>query len=77
VSFRIRDTGIGIKESDLGTLFEPFRQLDSRIARQHDGTGLGLAICRGLVDMLGGEINAVSRLGSGSTFTFTIPRVWT
>lgn len=71
--FRIVDTGIGIRESDLDQLFLPFRQLDSGITRVHEGTGLGLAICRRLSDLLGGEIGASSEWGKGSVFTVVIP----
>lgn len=74
VRFRVTDTGIGIKEADLKTLFLPFRQLDTGLTRQHEGTGLGLAICRRLAALLGGEIQVQSHFGSGSTFIFTIPR---
>ncbi|MCX6900738.1 MAG: PAS domain S-box protein [Verrucomicrobia bacterium] len=70
---RITDTGIGIKPDDLATLFQPFRQIDSGLSRNHEGTGLGLAICRRLADLLGGEIRAESEWGKGSTFTFTLP----
>lgn len=69
----VRDTGIGIAERDLSTLFEPFRQLDSGLARQHEGTGLGLSICRRLCELLGGEIRVVSEPRVGSTFTVVIP----
>jgi PAS domain S-box-containing protein len=67
------DTGIGIKPEDMRTLFEPFRQIDTGLARQHEGTGLGLSICKKLVGMLGGEIWVESEWGVGSTFTFTLP----
>ena len=71
--FRVLDTGIGIAEDELAQLFQPFRQVDSGIARQHEGTGLGLAICRRLAGLMGGEIAASSRLGGGSEFTLTLP----
>ncbi len=71
--FRVLDTGIGIAEDDLAQLFQPFRQVDSGIARQHEGTGLGLAICRRLAGLMGGEIIAFSRIGEGSEFTVLIP----
>lgn len=71
---RVVDTGIGIRPEDMGKLFEVFRQIDTRLARQHEGTGLGLSICKKLVGMLGGEIWAESEWGVGSTFTFTLPR---
>lgn len=70
---RVTDTGIGIKPADLPTLFQPFRQLDTGLQRQHEGTGLGLAICRRLAELLGGEISAASKWGSGSEFTVILP----
>lgn len=69
----ITDTGIGIAPEDLVTLFQPFRQLDSGLARNHEGTGLGLAICRRLADLMGGDIHAASTPGKGSMFSFTLP----
>ena len=69
----VADTGIGIKPEDLGKLFQPFRQLDTGLTRQHEGTGLGLAICRRLVELLGGTISVESEWGKGSTFSFTLP----
>ncbi|MBZ0089269.1 MAG: PAS domain S-box protein, partial [Thermoanaerobaculia bacterium] len=51
---RVSDTGPGIRPEDLPKLFQPFRQLDTGLARQHDGTGLGLAICRRLAELMGG-----------------------
>ena len=70
----VADTGIGIRPEDMGHLFQPFRQIDTGLARQHEGTGLGLAICRRLADRLGGEIRAASEWGRGSVFTLTLPR---
>lgn len=69
----IRDTGIGIAPEDLKTLFMPFRQVDTGIARQYEGTGLGLSICKRLVELLGGEIWVESEPGKGSSFSFTLP----
>ena len=69
----VADTGIGIKPEDLGKLFQPFRQLDTGLTRQHEGTGLGLAICKRLVERLGGAIAVESEWGKGSTFPFTLP----
>jgi len=71
---RVADTGIGIKSEDLRQLFQPFRQVDTGLTRQHEGTGLGLAICRRLAGLLGGVINAASDWGKGSVFTFTLPK---
>ena len=73
LQLQICDTGIGIRPQDLQTLFQPFRQVDSGLARKHDGTGLGLAICRRLTELMGGEIDAASEWGKGSTFTVTLP----
>jgi PAS domain S-box-containing protein len=73
LEIRVVDTGIGMKEEDLGKLFQPFSQLDSGLARQHEGSGLGLAICRRLTELLGGVIKVESLVGQGSTFTVTLP----
>lgn len=73
VRFDIRDTGPGIAEHDLTSLFLPFRQLDTGLSRRHEGTGLGLSICRRLSGLLGGEIGVQSSFGHGSTFTVIIP----
>jgi len=68
----VTDTGIGIRAVDLQRLFQPFHQVDTGLTRNHEGTGLGLAICRRLADLLGGEVNAVSDWGKGSTFTLVL-----
>jgi signal transduction histidine kinase len=73
VRLQVTDTGIGIKEEDMAKLFQPFRQVDTGLARQHEGTGLGLAICRRLAEMLGGTIGVRSIWGIGTIFTFTVP----
>jgi PAS domain S-box-containing protein len=70
---RVTDTGMGIKPDDMKKIFQPFRQIDSGLTRQHDGTGLGLVICRRLADLLGGEVSAASTWGQGSVFTFVLP----
>jgi PAS domain S-box-containing protein len=69
----VADTGIGIKRENMDKLFQPFRQLDTGLTRQHEGTGLGLAICKRLVARLGGTISVESEWGKGSTFQFTLP----
>jgi PAS domain S-box-containing protein len=74
VTLRVTDTGMGVKREHLAKLFQPFGQLDTGIARQHEGTGLGLAICRHLTRLLGGEIVASSEWGKGSQFSVTLPR---
>ncbi|MDO9217104.1 MAG: ATP-binding protein, partial [Lacisediminimonas sp.] len=73
VRLKIADTGIGIRPDQLDYLFQPFLQLDSGLARQHEGTGLGLAICRRLAVLMGGEVTASSAWSVGSEFTVTIP----
>lgn len=70
----VTDTGIGIDEADLAVLFQPFRQVDNRLARQHEGSGLGLAISARLAELMGGRIEVQSQLGQGSTFTLWLPR---
>lgn len=69
----ITDTGIGMNEETLGTIFEPYEQGDSSITAIGGGLGLGLSICQQLVEMHGGIIKASSVLGEGSIFTFTLP----
>ena len=69
----VTDTGMGIRESDLADLFVPFRQIDSRLSREHEGTGLGLAICKRLTEMMGGRITVDSQYGHGSQFSITLP----
>jgi CheY-like chemotaxis protein len=73
VKFEIVDTGIGIREEVLAGLFQPFVQADTTTARRFGGTGLGLAISRHIAELLGGELNATSVWGQGSTFTLIVP----
>ena len=74
VAFEVRDTGIGIAESDMPRLFHPFTQLDSGLTRKHGGTGLGLYISQRLAALLGGRILITSKPGQGSTFSLRLPR---
>ncbi len=69
----VEDTGIGIKEEDLNTIFDKFVQVDPSTIRQYEGTGLGLSIAKGLVAAYKGMIWVTSRYGEGSKFYFTIP----
>ncbi len=73
VCFSVKDTGIGINKTDMEKVFEPFRQIDSSIARRAEGTGLGLPISYRLVKLHGGNLWATSTAGKGSTFSFTLP----
>lgn len=73
VLLQVRDTGIGISAEDRATLFQPFQQLETRLARTAEGTGLGLAISKRLAELMGGEIHLVSQPGRGSTFTVQLP----
>src|SRR4030043_313534 len=69
----IEDTGIGIKDEDIGKIFDKFTQVDISTIRQYEGTGLGLSIARGLVSMHKGLIWVTSKYGMGSKFCFTLP----
>lgn len=72
LEFSIRDTGIGIKNTEAEKIFKEFSQGDSSLTRKFGGAGLGLAICKKLVDMMGGNIWFESKEGLGTTFYFTI-----
>ncbi len=70
----VEDTGCGIKEEDLGKIFENFRQVDAKRNRTVEGTGLGLSITRHLVELMGGNIRVESVYGEGTTFILEIPQ---
>ena len=73
VQISVTDTGIGIPEDKLDTVFVAFEQVDGSLTRTSGGTGLGLPISRSLIEMQGGELWVESTLNVGSTFSFTIP----
>ena len=69
----VSDSGIGIAPENLPKLFQPFRQIDARLAREYSGTGLGLALVRRLVELHGGSVSVESRPGEGSRFIVSLP----
>jgi len=69
----VKDTGIGIAPADQEAVFEEFRQVGRSYTNKQEGTGLGLALTRRFVELHGGRVSVESALGSGSTFTFTLP----
>jgi CheY-like chemotaxis protein len=72
VKFSIKDTGIGIEEHNLTSIFEPFTQESLTTTRQYGGTGLGLAIVKRLLDLQGLHMHISSKPGSGSEFSFNM-----
>ncbi len=70
--FTVSDTGIGIPEDKLDSLFEPFTQAAEGYRREHQGAGLGLSICKRLVELMGGSISIESKEGEGTTVNFTV-----
>jgi len=72
---RITDTGIGISDEDLPTIFEAFHQVDSTTTRKHGGFGLGLSIVKQLAELMEGDVSVESKLGVGSNFSVLLPLI--
>jgi PAS domain S-box-containing protein len=72
--FSVTDTGIGIAQTDLSKLFQPFIQLDSNLNRKYTGTGLGLVIVKQIAELHGGHVSINSQVGKGSCFSVNIPQ---
>ncbi len=73
LTLRVHDNGIGISTEDQSRIFEEFTQAQGDARRRYEGTGLGLSMVKALVTLMQGEINLISELGSGSTFTVSLP----
>jgi signal transduction histidine kinase len=73
MTFKVKDTGIGMSPEQIGRLFQPFTQADASTTRRFGGTGLGLAITKRFCQMMGGTIVVESEQGKGSTFTVRMP----
>jgi signal transduction histidine kinase len=73
ITIAVSDTGIGIAPEDQATIFEEFHQAGRDDARKQEGTGLGLTLAKKFVELHGGRIGVQSRVGQGSTFSFTLP----
>ncbi|MFN7975011.1 MAG: response regulator [Acidobacteriota bacterium] len=73
IMLRVRDTGIGMTDEQIGRLFQAFSQADASTTRKFGGTGLGLALSRRLCQMMGGDIDVTSEPGTGSAFTIRLP----
>lgn len=72
--FEVKDTGVGIKQNDIGKLFESFQRVDQKNNRNIEGSGLGLAITHQFVELMHGRVDVESEYGIGSTFTAVIPQ---
>jgi len=71
----VSDTGIGIREEDRERIFQAFTQVDASYSRKYQGTGLGLTLVKKFAEMHGGRVDLRSKVGEGSTFSFTIPNL--
>ena len=73
LALTVTDSGIGIAETDLDRIFEPFVQVDSSLSRRHAGTGLGLPLARSFIELHGGTIEIASRPNAGTSVTVLLP----
>jgi len=73
VVIKVQDTGIGIPEDRIDSIFDEFRQVSEGLGRSHEGIGLGLTLTKKYIDLLGGSINLESKVGIGSTFIIKLP----
>ena len=75
IEFVVRDTGCGMTPGEVEVALEPFRQVDSGLARRHQGTGLGLPLARKLAELHGGRLTVESQKGRGTTVSVALPPV--
>ena len=75
VEISVEDTGIGISEDKIDTIFDSFSYVEERLTKTSEGVGIGLALCKPLVEMHGGEIKVKSELGKGSKFMIRLPNI--
>lgn len=73
IAISVTDTGVGIPQDKLSSIFETFQQADGTLTRKYEGAGLGLSVAKALAELLGGEIQVESEEGRGSTFTLYLP----
>ena len=73
--FYVKDTGVGIPEEKINSIFDRFFQADISTSRTHEGSGLGLSIVKAYVEMLNGSITVESKIGRGTVFTFSLPYI--
>ena len=71
--FAVKDSGIGMSESEISRIFDPFTQADNSIQREYGGTGLGMTITKNLCELMGGKIHVKAKRGEGTTFALVIP----
>jgi signal transduction histidine kinase len=69
----VKDTGIGIPQDKIDSIFQPFSQVDTGLTRKYEGTGLGLSISARLTEIMGGALEVESQVNVGTTFTLHLP----